>query len=56
MKKVFKLFFIIIILFLYKNGIASNSSSYLISKSAFNNYDFATVLYEFSGNNNTVLK
>ncbi len=55
MKKIFKLFFIIIILFLYKNGIASNSSSYLISKSAFSNYDFATVLYEFSGNNNTIL-
>ena len=55
MKKIFKLFFIIIILFLYKNGIASNSSSFLISKSAFSNYDFATVLYEFSGNNNTIL-
>ena len=50
MIKKYKLLFSVIILLLANNVLASNSSSYLISQSAFKNYDFATVLLEFENN------
>ena len=51
MKKIYKLLIFLFILLLSNNLLALNSSSYLISQSAFKNYDFTTVLHEFSNNN-----
>ena len=51
MKKIYKLIVFLFILFFSNNIVAFNSSSYLISQSAFKNYDFTTVLHEFSNNN-----
>ena len=51
MKKIYKLIVFLFILFFSNNIVAFNSSSYLISQSAFKNYDFTTVLYQFSKNN-----
>ena len=51
MKKIYKLLIFLFILLLSNNLLALNSSSYLISQSAFKNYDFTTVLYQFSKNN-----
>ena len=51
MKKIYKLLVFLLILFFTNNIVAFNSSSYLISQSAFKNYDFTTVLHEFSNNN-----
>jgi len=50
MIKKYKLLFSVIILLAANNILASNSSSYLISQSAFKNYDFKTVLSEFENN------
>ena len=51
MKKIYKLLVFLFILFFCNNIVAFNSSSYLISQSAFKNYDFTTVLHEFVNNN-----
>ena len=51
MKKIYKLLIFLFILFFNNNIVAFNSSSYLISQSAFKNYDFTTVLDEFANNN-----
>ena len=51
MKKIYKLLVFLFLLFFCNNIAAFNSSSYLISQSAFKNYDFTTVLHEFSNNN-----
>ena len=51
MKKIYKLLIFLFILFFNNNIVAFNSSSYLISQSAFKNYDFTTVLHEFANNN-----
>ena len=51
MKKIYKLLVFLFILFFSNNIVAFSSSSYLISQSAFKNYDFTTVLHEFSNNN-----
>ncbi len=50
MIKNYKYFIFIYILLFSKAILASSSASFLISQNAFNNYDFAQVLYEYSIN------
>ena len=52
MIKNYKIFIYLYILLFSKIIFASNSASFLISETAFNNYDFAQVLYEYSENQN----
>ena len=51
MKKIFKPILFFFVLLLSNHIFALNSSSHLISQIAFNNYDFTTVLNEYSANN-----
>ena len=44
------LFFVLILSSISKNSLGLNSAAYLISQSAFKNYDFSTVLLDFNLN------
>ena len=48
MIKNYKTFIYLYILLFSKTILASSSASFLISQTAFNNYDFTQVLYEYS--------
>ncbi len=52
MIKIYKAFIYLYIFLFSKTILASSSASFLISQTAFNNYDFAQVLYEYSVNKN----
>jgi len=52
MIKNYKIFIYLYILLFSKIILASNSASYLISQTAFNNYDFNQVLHEYNANQN----
>jgi len=52
MIKNYKIFIYLYILLFSKIILASNSASFLISQTAFNNYDFNQVLYEYNANQN----
>ena len=52
MIKNYKVFIYLYIFLFSKTILASSSASFLISQTAFNNYDFAQVLYEYSVNTN----
>ena len=52
MIKNYKIFIYLYILLFSKIILASNSASFLISQTAFKNYDFSQVLYEYSVNTN----
>ena len=52
MIKNYKAFIYLYIFMFSKTILASSSASFLISQTAFNNYDFTQVLYEFSTNIN----
>ncbi len=52
MIKNYKAFIYLYIFLFSKTILASNSASFLISQTAFNNYDFAQVLHEYSVNTN----
>ena len=52
MIKNLKIFIYLYILLFSKIILASNSSSFLISQTAFKNYDFTQVLYEYNENQN----
>ena len=52
MIKNYKIFIYLYILLFSKAILASSSASFLISQTAFNNYDFSQVLYEYSTNQN----
>ena len=56
MIKNYKIFIYLYILMFSKIILASNSASFLISQTAFNNYDFAKVVHEYSANQNTDYK
>ncbi len=52
MIKNYKVYIYLYIFLFSKTILASSSASFLISQTAFNNYDFAQVLYEYSLNTN----
>ena len=52
MIKNYKTFIYLYIFLFSKTILASSSASFLISQTAFNNYDFTQVLYEYSANQN----
>ena len=52
MIKNYKTFIYLYIFLFSKTILASSSASFLISQTAFNNYDFTQVLYEYSSNLN----
>ncbi|MDC0233111.1 hypothetical protein OAJ95_04230 [Pelagibacteraceae bacterium] len=52
MIKNYKTFIYLYIFLFSKTILASSSASFLISQTAFNNYDFTQVLYEYSSNQN----
>lgn len=56
MIKNFKIFLYFVIFLFSKTIFASSSASFLISNSAFNNYDFSQVLYEYSSKENQEYK
>ena len=49
--------FLLLLVFIYCNGVyASSSSSFLISQSAFKNYDFNEVLYQYTNDKSEKIK
>ena len=52
MIKNYKTFIYLYIFLFSKTILASSSASFLISQTAFNNYDFTQVLYEYGANRN----